>query len=549
MRVRSLVLAPLLATLLGVASARAFKPVDYSGNSPSIHLTLLGRYGGGTFSTRSVEGPPAYDPERALLYWIRQNKKRIDIVNIANPAVPQRKGTIGLSYAGYGAEGIAYNGKILVVAFTALNKSDRGTVLLLDRQGDIKGGPIFVQPQPTMVTFSPDGRSIYIPHRGEANDDYSVDPEGSLTVIDTCDRGACRNPRINSMSFRRFNDQKMQLQEQGVRLPIPNASVAQDLEPETVAISPDGYTAWVTLQRNNALAEFDLARQTVNRIISLGYKNHARRGFGLDASDRDGGINIRSWPVFAWYEPDFIAAIPIQGKLYLVTANEGDPRDFGDGHYSEVKRVSELTLDSAAFPDAAFLQQDRNLGRLQVSAVDGDDNGDGRLEHLYAFGGRSFGIWTPQGKLIFDSHGQFERVIARAIPRYFNASDEANSIDQRSVSRGPEPEPLDVGTIDGRQYAFIGLERIGGLFVYEITDPVHAHFVQYINNRNFAIDPAECVGTSAPPSECSEVGDLSVEGVLFIPEAQSPIPAPLVIATHETSDSLAIFRVDRVPLP
>jgi Choice-of-anchor I domain len=234
-------------------------------------------------------------------------------------------------------------------------------------------------------------------------------------------------------------------------------------------------TAWATLERNNALAVFDLDAETAVRIVPLGYKDNQRSGNGLDASDEDGKINIRTWPIRSWYEPDFIAAMQLAGGTYLVTANEGDPRDFGPGNYSEVKRVAELTLDPTSFPNAAFLQRPENLGRLQVSAVDGDTNGDGRYEQLYAFGGRSFGIWTGDGKLVFDSGSQFERIIAAAIPQFFNAPDDANTFDRRSDSRGPEPEPLDVGTIDARQYAFIGFERIGGVMVYDITHPSHPH--------------------------------------------------------------------------
>ena len=153
-----------------------------------------------------------------------------------------------------------------------------------------------------------------------------------------------------------------------------------------------------------------------------------------------------------------------------MTANEGDPRDFGTGNYSEVKRVDELALDPNRFAHAAFLQRPQNLGQLEVSAVDRDSDGDGRYEQLYAFGGRSFGIWTSDGELVFDSGSEFEQIIAAALPQFFNAPDDANTFDGRSDSRGAEPEPLDVGTIGGRQYAFIGFERIGGMMA--TTSPI-----------------------------------------------------------------------------
>jgi Choice-of-anchor I domain len=547
MLLSKLVPAALLGAIVVMGNAFAFEPIDYPGSNPSIHLSLLGRYGGDAFSRRSVEGPPAYDPQRNRLYWIRQNEQRIDVVDIADPSRPRKDFAIDLGYAGYGAEGVAYNGKILVVTLTGPTKSSPGLVLLLDRDGHPVGPPVVINPQPTMVTFTPDGRTIVIPNRGEASDDYRDDPEGSVTLIDTCDRGACRRPSVNTLSFRSFNGQRQALIDEGVRLTGPGASVAQDLEPETVTIAPDGRTAWVTLERNNAVAIIDLDAETVTRIVPLGYKDNSRAGNGLDASDEDGSINIRPWPIRSWYEPDFITAVQLAGGTFLVTANEGDPRDFGPGGYSEVARVTDLDLDPASFPDAIVLQRPENLGRLEVSAVDGDANGDGRFEQLYAFGGRSFAIWTSDGTLVFDSGDGFESIFASALPAFFNAPDDANTFDARSDSRGAEPEPLDVGTVGARQYAFVGFERIGGVIAADITDPRSPRFEQYINYRNFAADPAPCIDAGRPlPPACLDIGDLSVEGVLFIPREQSPIDAPLLVLTHETSDSLTIYRVDQV---
>lgn len=38
-----------------------------------------------------------------------------------------------------------------------------------------------------------------------------------------------------------------------------------------------------------------------------------------------------------------------------------------------------------------------------------------------------------------------------------------------------------VGEIDDIPYAFIGLERIGGVIIYDISDPTDAELVDYVN--------------------------------------------------------------------
>jgi hypothetical protein len=331
----------------------------------------------------------------------------------------------------------------------------------------------------------------------------------------------------------------------GVLISGPGASVAQDLEPESVAVSADGHTAFVTFERNNAIGVIDLEAERLVAILPLKAKNHRRPGNGLDASSADGGINIRTWPVRSWYQPDHIALVETAAGPFLVTANEGDPRDFSG--YSEVATVAQLQLDPRVFPDAAMLQRPENLGGLNVSRLAGDRDGDGDYDALYAFGGRSFAIWTTAGQRVFDSGDQFERITAAAAPSLFNAADDANSFDSLSVQRGPEPEALTVGQVGAHQYAFVALERVGGVMVYDVSDPTAPVFQQYINNRNAAVDPAlVCVKDRPQSPACAEAGDLSPEGVLFIPADDSPIGVPLLVATHETSDSVTLFRIDQL---
>jgi choice-of-anchor I-like protein len=302
----------------------------------------------------------------------------------------------------------------------------------------------------------------------------------------------------------------------------------------------------VSLERNNALAVVDLHRAKVIDILPLGSKDHGLAGSGFDASDKDGAINIETWPVRSFYSPDGTAAVGSGRRTFVVTANEGDPVDF-EG-FSERVRLKDLPLDPTEFPDAETLKMDENLGQLQVTTVDGDVDGDEDYDEIFMLGSRSFAIWSADGQLIFDSGDDFEQIIAEAVPDYFNAPEDENEFDARSDDRGPEPEPLTVGRIGPRTYVFVAFERIGGVIVYDLTDPYEPRFQQYINYRNFDVEPKAVCGTRGQPElpGCEIVGDLEPEGLVFIAARESPIGVPLLAVIHELSDSTTLYRINRV---
>lgn len=242
---------------------------------------------------------------------------------------------------------------------------------------------------------------------------------------------------------------------------------------------------------------------------------------GLDASDRDGDggskrINIQPWPVFGMYMPDGIASFSVGDAVFYVTANEGDAR-------SDPARINSLNLDPTAFPNAAALKNNAALSRLNASSIDGDVDGDGDYDRLYVYGGRSFTIWDAAGNVAFDSGDAFEQITAAQTPALFNANDGAASKwDERSDDKGPEPEGATVGTIAGRPYAFIGLERAGGgVMVYDLDNPRQPQFIGY-----FRTD-----------------GDISPEGLTFITAADSPTGKPLLVVMNELSNTTAVFQV------
>jgi hypothetical protein len=230
------------------------------------------------------------------------------------------------------------------------------------------------------------------------------------------------------------------------------------------------------------------------------------------------------------YQPDTVMFFTHDGNDYVLTTNEGDGRDYGG--FSELTTVGQAKLDPHAVMDAESLQREDCLGRLVVSTT-GDTDGDGDLDKLFTFGGRSLAIWTTAGRLVYDSGDQLEQITARELPRQFNSTNISNqSADTRSPHGGPDPEGLALGYIEGRRCAFIGLESIGGVMAFDISNPRQPEWVGYVNSRNFAGQP-----------ENDTAGDLGPEGLLFVPAKDSPHGRPLLIVANEVSGSITIVEI------
>jgi hypothetical protein len=257
-------------------------------------------------------------------------------------------------------------------------------------------------------------------------------------------------------------------------------------------------------------------------------------GNGLDASDRDAKINIRQWPVKGMYLPDGIAAYKVGSKTFLITANEGDAREYAA--FAESVRVGSVMLDPDSFPEGAILKNNANLGRLNITTTMG--NTEAGFTELFVFGGRSFSIWDSKGKLAYDSGDLLERITAKAYPANFNASNDNNTFDNRSDDKGPEPEGVVIGKVLGKPYAFLGLERIGGVAVFDVGDPAAPKFVDYVNKRNFEVEPETDDGQGNPAA-----GDLGPEGLLFISQDASPNGRPLLVVGNEISGTTTIYEI------
>ncbi|MBJ8441929.1 choice-of-anchor I family protein [Acinetobacter junii] len=552
----------------------------------TIKLSVLGHYKTNIFAESAAE-IPAYDAASKRLFVVNAQKGLVDVLDASKPEQPVH--IAELSARDYLADSevnsVAVQNGIVAIAVQAKNKTDAGLVVFFNAKDLSFMSKVAVGSLPDMLTFSPNGKTVLVANEAEPNDDYSIDPEGSVSIIDIQD---IKQPKASIADFRAWNSQKADLMSKGVRIFGPNATVAQDLEPEYITISGDSKTAWVTLQENNAIARVDIAQQKVTDIYPLGYKDHGVMGNELDVSDRDSKIDIKTWTgLVGMYQPDSIANYQVNGQTYLVTANEGDSREWlkdedayfagnlaqgyvenirmkhlfnskgfnaeGDypAHLQKIANgVKGAKLNPVTFAycgatatEAGDCRKDGNLGRLNIAwnmgyqtNADGspklDANGRLIYDKLYAYGARSFSIWNTQGQLVWDSGSEFEKKVAELFPNYFNTDHEAVSLDDRSDNKGPEPEGITLGTIGAKTFAFIGLERMSGVMVYDITTPMQPKFVEYFTTRNFV------------ETDSAKQGDLGPEGLIFIAAKDSPNGKPLLVVGNEVSGSTAIYQVN-----
>lgn len=656
----------------------------------SISMSLLSRYSSDVYGLSAAE-ITTYDPQNKRIFVVNAQLGAVDVLDASKADSLIHVETLSMDNVtglpiGAVVNSIAWHDGMLAVAVEAPNKTDNGYAALFDSTTLELINFVEVGAQPDNLTFTPDGAYLLTANEGEPSVEYNldetgepesvkevyrVDPEGSVSVIALTDR---RLGEVRTAGFTSFNARKAELIEAGVRIfgPADNhkpygadntASVAQDLEPEYLAVSTDSKIAWVSLQENNALARIDIASASVTDIFPLGYKDHGQLRNAADFSDGDrtkcdpsnpddaecARIDIAPWSgVVGMYHPDSIAAYEANGKTYIVTANEGDARAWGeefggpfgdaqtnDPYFSgdpafrhtgfiEEWRVKHLThksgFDRRAGDDLPLHLRDlaagailnpevfgycgatlgdqatdtpadpgncrddfKGLGRLLVSWVDGyqkhadgtpvyynrygqpDDSGDRLMyDQLYAFGGRSFAIWDgDSGEQVFDSGAHMERFMAnqqaeasaivdnlndiecllgsdRSIPcdEFFNSNhSHGDSMDRRSVNKGPEPEGLVIGKLGEKTYAFIGIERMGGVMAYDVSNPAEPVFVDYLNTREDWL--------LKPETNLDQVGDLGAEGVHFVPADQSPNGEAMLVIGHEVSGTTTVYQIDQ----
>lgn len=430
----------------------------------------------------------------------------------------------GFTYGDMTSVAVSADGTKLAAAVQAEGYADNGRVAVFTCNAD--GTLTFEQAyetgvQPDMVTFTPDDSRILTANEGEPREGYAdgaVDPAGSVTVITVAD-GTAVNVDFTAYDS---NEERQKLVDAGIVMKKDTVP-SEDLEPEYIAAGND--TAYVTLQEANAIAVIDLGSLKVTGIYSAGYEDYSTTAVDIDKKDE--AYNPAVYESLRGIRmPDGVALYSVDGVDYIVTANEGDSREWGD-YLNEDERDFG---DGQTSPTGKITAENSGLTGKVVFFDSSDYDGlDGGLD--YVFGGRSFTVFRADESgltEIYDSGSDFEAKTAEYIPENFNCSNDDKSLDDRSGKKGPESESITVGTVGERTYAFIGLERVGGVMVYDITDPAETVYVNYINSRDFSEDIA---------------GDDSPEGLCFIPAADSADGNAYLLAACEVSGTVAAYEL------
>ena len=448
-----------------------------------------------------------YDASTNSIFVVNSDLNSIQRIDISNPDQPNLLNTFSLDAYGASANSVDVSNGTVAVAVENADALMPGSVVFFDLEGNylnqVEAGVL-----PDMLTFNKAGTKVIVANEGEPNDEYNNDPEGSISIVDVSN--GIENATATRLRLNIFGD-KAEVLEQGIRIFGPGASVAQDLEPEYITVAPSDEMAFVVCQENNAVITVDIVNDTITGIFALGYKDYSLMENAIDASDKNSDIVIKPWDnVLGMYQPDGMASYSVNGTTYIVTANEGDARDY-DG-YSEEVRVDDLVLDPDIFMDAT-LQNEENLGRLKTTTAFGDTDGDGDHDIIYSYGARSFSIFDADGNLVFDSGNDFVTRLQDLVGEDY--------VKNRSDDKGSEPESVTLGTINDRILAFIGLERQNGFFIYDITDPTNVSYAGY-GQRD---------------------GDIGPESSAFVGAAESPNGKDLLITANEVSGTVTVFEV------
>jgi 2',3'-cyclic-nucleotide 2'-phosphodiesterase/3'-nucleotidase/5'-nucleotidase len=474
----------------------------------------------------------AYEPLSQRIFSTNAAENKIDILKIGDLRKSYRVSRIDLSLYSGTVNSLAVQGNVLAVALEANLPQSNGKVVFFDTNGTYIN-QVVVGAMPDMICFTPSLQYILVANEGEPSDDYFSDPLGSVSIIDFRSGSASTLTQadVHSVDFTRYDTIPY---DPSINIYGNNglSSFSQDVEPEYIAVDPTSTKAYVSLQENNALAVIDIFTFTLDTVLGLGYKDHNLIGSGFDASDSSSSINIKPhFNVFGMYQPDAIKAFSKNGSTYLASANEGDARTYTG--YSEVERIKNVNLNPIIFNSPSTLQLDSVLGRLKISTTLGNKRNGFVHDSLFTFGARSFSIWDDQGQLVWDSGDDFEQISAQAYAANFNSNNDNNTSGKnRSDDKGPEPEALAIGEVDGVLYAFIGLERMGGIMIYNIDNPTAPTFDSYILYRNFSV-----------PASDTAAGDLGPEHITFIPSQDSPNGVALLAISNEVSGSLSIYQI------
>ena len=498
---------------------------------------------------------PTYHPASKRLFATNGARNTVDVYDLSNPEKPVRINRVDLKNFGSDVTSVAAGRDVVVAAvhkaetFSAngVPSLPNGVLVVMDLDGKVISSPDLKGVLPDAVTFTPSGTQALVAIEGQpvcAKDDpattinestdylKAVDPLGGVSIVDLSDP---RNPDVSFVGFKGFT--VSELRAKGLALSSVVNDASKDLEPEYI-VALDEMKAYVTIQEANGIGVLDLQSQAwidVRRAFESKLV-----GTPIDTSDRDSGRGPRSYVnVVGASQPDAIAGFKIGSGHYLVTANEGDAREYSC--LNDDLRASSLKVDSRRFQDWKTWSANSELGRSKVNPNAGDRDGDGDIDTIHLRGARSMTIYR-NGAVLWDSGKLLEEIQTSAFGvqningSHLLSTDKStvNYLPQdRSDDKGSEPEGIAVGIVGDARVAVLGLERMSALVVFDISNLRAPSLIKWIQMMPV---------TSTPVSQATA---WSPEGVVFVPAEKSPNGKALFITSFELSGSLTIHQIEQ----
>lgn len=512
----------------------------YSNTDTSLKVSHLARYTSGAGFDEGGTVIVKYNYKNGYAYSVNGAESALDIIDVGGSHDGNIELVKRIKLEDHGIEAgditsvtVHPKGKYVAVSVPAEDKTEEGQVVFLDADGEVQN-TVPVGALPDMLTFSPDGKKLLVANEGGPSDDYKTNPEGSISIIDI--KGNPKNLTEANVATLPFTKD---LAPENLRTVGPDEETDYlNMEPEFISTDSNGEFAYAALQESNAIAKIDIHNKKIVNVSSMGYKDHSIENNSMDVSDTDGKHEISTEPVLGLYQPDGITSFEKDGETYILTANEGDAQDY-EG-YSEEARAGEIEdrLELNADNYEGYSQEeldamsendmfnDENIGRLNITEQHSFKDGD-KHNALVSFGARSFSILKGSDLAqVYDSGNEFENIILNEVPERFNIDFEGPDEyvkDDRSDNKGPEPESVEVGEVGGKTYAFIGLERTGGIMIYDVTEPTAPQYVQYIYDETNT--------------------DISPEGITFISQQDSPNGKAMLMAANELSGTVSTYSL------
>lgn len=470
----------------------------------------------------------AYSPETNHLYGLGEDNS---IVKMSFPKSRRVSVTAEQTFipdkAGKASGLIFFEGFLIVTIDNGYQK--KGEILLLDENLSLldRKETGF---SPKNPVSSPGRNLIAVPCKGYPAPDYSIDPLGSVVLFEV-DREKGVFEKWKQINFTESNLSRNRLTRNGVRIKGPFASIAQDLEPQSLDFLSDNSKLVVNFQENNCFGIVDLETLKLDTLYSFRSIDHAEAGSGFDAQRNILQPLIINWPVHSLLQPDDFCVCRLKGEEYIVTANSGRPRQYD--LYNETKLFSALN-PRASDEDLTRLMEFNNelmLGDLIISNVDGDTDLDGYIDRVVKFGSRSISIFNVNnGRRVWDSGEQIERQIS-VNPTWksiFNADFLSNTAKSTSSFLGVKPSRIICKETRGKVIAFVLLENFGGVAVFDISEPGKGQIIGYENSRQY-LD----IG-----------GDLRPADLVYIESRNSGFDYDILVVANKESGSLSFYQVN-----